>query len=97
MPLTEEQESLILEDFKRIFQEQYGDAWMTKLTTNLRPSPIQQIATLRGVSVSDVKKVRSKLMKLGIFWRLYTEAAQAAEEELHNTENTLVGSQELGS
>jgi hypothetical protein len=97
MPLTEDQESLILEDFKRIFQELYGDAWMTKLTTNLRPSPIQQIATLRGVSVTDVKKVRAKLMKLGIFWQLYTQAAQAAEEELHNTENTFVSSQDLGS
>lgn len=96
MPLTEDQENLILEDFKRIFQQQYGDVWMTKLTKNLRPSPIQQIATLRGVSIKDVRKVRSKLMHVGIFLNVYTAATQAVNEELDNTQDTFISSQYLG-
>ncbi len=65
MPLSEEQRDLILQDLIDIFQARYGDQWRAKLTTNLKPSPIHQIAEQRGVSVSDVKKVRSQLLAVG--------------------------------
>ncbi len=44
MPLTQELRDIILQDFIDIFQAKYGDQWKDKLTTNLRPSPIRQIA-----------------------------------------------------
>ena len=65
MPLTEEQKNLIVQDFIDIFQARYGEGWRSKLTTNLRPSPIQQIAEQRGVKVSDVRKIRSQLLAVG--------------------------------
>lgn len=65
MPLTEETRDLILQDLLDIFQARYGEQWRAKLTTNLKPSPIQQIAEQRGVSVTDVKKVRSQLLAVG--------------------------------
>ena len=68
MVLTNEIRDAILQDFLDIFQARYGEDWRMKLTTNLRPSPIQQIAEQRGVSVSDVKKVRSQLMAMGLLF-----------------------------
>lgn len=65
MPLTEEKRDLILQDLLDIFQARFGDQWRAKLTTNLKPSPLQQIAEQRGVSVTDVKKVRSQLLAVG--------------------------------
>lgn len=71
MPLTEEQESQILEDFLVIFYDKYGARWREHLTTNLRPSPIHQIAEQRGVTVSDVKKVRAKLLRMGLLFQVF--------------------------
>ncbi len=65
MPLTEEQKNLITQDFIDIFQAQFGDEWRKKLTTNLKPSPIEQIAQLRGVKVHEVRKIRSQMMAVG--------------------------------
>ena len=65
MPLSEEQRDIILQDLIDIFQSRYGEEWRAKLTTNLRPSPLQQIAEQRGVKMTDVKKVRSQLLAVG--------------------------------
>jgi hypothetical protein len=65
MPLSEEMRNLILQDLIHAFQEKYGEDWRSKLTTNLRPSPIQHIVEQRGVKVSDVRKVRSQLLAVG--------------------------------
>jgi hypothetical protein len=70
MPLSDELRDLIIQDFLDIFQARYGKEWRSKLTTNLRPSPIYQIAEQRGVSVSDVKKVRSQILNIGHFVNL---------------------------
>ena len=64
--LTPEQEQAIYQELLQIFQDRYGEQWRTKLTTNLRPSPIDQIAEQFGVSVSDVRKVRAKIMLFGL-------------------------------
>lgn len=64
--LSPEQEQAIYQELLQIFQDRYGEQWRTKLTTNLRPSPIHQIAEQFGVSVSDVRKVRAKLMIFGL-------------------------------
>ncbi len=65
MPLSEELRDTIIQDFLDIFQARYGDEWKTKLSTHLRPSPIKQIAEQRGVSIADVKRVRSQLIAMG--------------------------------
>ena len=70
MPLTEEIRDLILQDLIDIFQARFGEEWRSKLTTNLRPSPIQQIAEQRGVTVADVKKVRSQLLAVGQIYHI---------------------------
>ncbi len=70
MPLTQEQENQIFHDFLTIMKERYGDQWKHSLTKQLRPNPAVQIAELRGVSVADVRKVRSKLIVMGDFLRL---------------------------
>lgn len=73
MPLTEEIRDLILQDLIDIFQARFGEDWRSKLTSNLRPSPIQQIAEQRGVTVAEVKKVRSQLLAVGqIFHIIHT-------------------------
>ena len=76
MPLTEEIRDLILQDLIDIFQARFGEDWRSKLTSNLRPSPIQQIAEQRGVTVSDVKKVRAKLMKMGILFQAFQQSLE---------------------
>lgn len=65
MPLSEEQRDIILQDLIDIFQARYGEEWRFKLTSNLKPSPIHQIAEQRGVTVAEVKKVRSQLLAIG--------------------------------
>jgi hypothetical protein len=81
MPLSEEQRDIILQDFLDIFQAKYGEQWRTKLTTNLRPSPIQQIAEQRGVKVSDVKKVRSQLLAVGQLFTIISTMTQPLPSE----------------
>ena len=76
MPLSLELRDLILQDFLDIFQARYGEEWKSKLTTNLRPSPIRQIAEQRGVTVSDVKKVRSQLLAMGQVVQLFIQMTQ---------------------
>ena len=76
MPLTDEKEAQILEDFLTIFYDKYGAEWRNHLSTNLRPSPIRQIAEQRGVTVSDVRKVRTKLLRIGLLF----EALQSSYE-----------------
>jgi len=71
MVLTEEQSRLIQEDLLLVFQQRYGEAWRENLTKQLRPSPIVQIAEQRGVSIADVRKIRSQLRVLGQFFELY--------------------------
>lgn len=71
MPLTEEQEALIVQDLKEAFQQVYGDRWMFHLTANLRPSPIAHIAKQRDVSIHAVRKVRSQMLVLGQLFQLY--------------------------
>jgi hypothetical protein len=80
MPLTQELRDIILQDFLDILQARYGDKWKTKLTTNIRPSPIRQIAEQRGVPISDVKKVRSQLMAMGQLVELFTMMTQPISE-----------------
>ena len=82
MPLTPEVRDVILQDFLGIFQARFGDEWRSKLTTNLRPSPIQQIAEQRGVKVSDVKKVRSQLLAVGQLVQLINMMTQPVSPPL---------------
>lgn len=82
MPLSPELRDVILQDFLDIFQARFGDEWRSKLTTNLRPSPIQQIAEQRGVKVSDVKKVRSQLLAVGQLFQLITMMTQPVSPPL---------------
>lgn len=76
MVLTNEMRDLICQDFLDIFKARYGDEWKQKLTTNLRPSPLQQIAEQRGVSVSDVRKVRRLIILGGLYLQWYTSLCQ---------------------
>ena len=70
MVLSIEIRDVILQDFIDIFQAKYGEEWRHKLTGKLSPSPIHQIAEQRGVSVSDVKKVRSQLVAVGLLFEV---------------------------
>jgi methionyl-tRNA formyltransferase len=79
MTLSDEQRDIILQDFLDIFQAKYGENWREKLTSNLRPSPIHQIAEQRGVKVSDVKKVRSQLLAIGQVFQLISTMTQPLE------------------
>ena len=72
MPLSDEVRDVIIQDFLDIFQARYGKEWRSKLTGNLRPSPIYQIAEQRGVSVSDVRKVRSQILAVAQLINLLT-------------------------
>lgn len=72
MPLTAELKDRIAQDFIAIFQSQYGDEWKAKLTQNLRPSPIQQIAKQYGVSVSHVRKIRREFIAVGYILEFMT-------------------------
>ncbi len=72
MPLTDEQRDIIMQDLIDIFKARYGDDWRTKLTTNLKPSPLAQIAEQRGVRITDVRKVRSQLLLGGRLLQWYT-------------------------
>ncbi len=65
MPLSPELRDVIIQDFLDIFQARYGETWKSKLTANLRPSPIRQIAEQRGATITDVRKVRRQLVALG--------------------------------
>lgn len=71
MPLTIEQEALILQDLREAFEQVYGDRWMFHLTTNLRPSPILHIAMKHGVSLYAVRKLRSQMLVVGQLFQLY--------------------------
>jgi hypothetical protein len=73
MTLSDDLRDLIIQDFFDIFQARYGKEWRSKLTTNLRPSPIYQIAEQRGVSVTDVKKVRSQILAVAHFINVFTD------------------------
>ncbi len=66
MPITEEQRAQIISDLIAVFQERFGNEWIRKLNTNLRPSPVEEIAERRGVSLHEVRKARSSLLHLGI-------------------------------
>ncbi len=79
MPLTEEQKNLITQDFIDIFQAQFGDQWRRKLTTNLKPSPIEQIAQMRGVKVHEVRKIRSQIMAVGRIFHIFETATSGQE------------------
>lgn len=70
MVLSNETRDIILQDFIDIFQAKYGDQWRHKLTSKLSPSPIHHIAEQRGVRVSDVKKVRSQMVALGLLFQV---------------------------
>lgn len=76
MPLSEETHTQILADLISVFQTRYGDQWRTKLRGNLKPSPFAQIAEQRGVTVAQVKKVRSQLLRIGLVFAAL-EAAYA--------------------
>jgi len=84
MPLTEDQQIQIRTDLIEAFQTKYGEQWPMKLTKNLRPSPISTIADLRGVSVSQVRKIRSQLLMVGMVY-----------QALHSTMETELQSQTL--
>jgi hypothetical protein len=83
MPITEDQRNLIRDDLITAFQLRFGDEWPYKMTTNLRPSPISAIAQERQVSVSEVRKIRSQLLRLGIFF----SAMKQANEQLSAQES----------
>lgn len=80
MPLSPELRDIILQDFLDILQARYGDEWKKKLTSNFRPSPIRQIAEQRGVTISDVKKVRSQLMAMGQLVEIFSIMTQPIPE-----------------
>ena len=88
MPLTEEQELLIVQDLKEAFEQVYGDRWMLHLTGNLRPSPISHIAKKRGVSIHTVRKIRSQMLVLGQLIQLYNTLLEPIShpsiDESHN-------------
>ena len=69
MPISQEQQQLILQDFVEIFQARYGEMWSTKLTSNLRPSPILRMAQKHNVPVSEIKAIRHKLTIMGMMFR----------------------------
>ena len=56
----------VLEDLRDAFRAQFGDDWIRSLHRNLRPSPLQEIATRRDVTISFVRKKRAELMKVGL-------------------------------
>ena len=91
MPLSEETRDLILQDLIDIFQARFGESWRSKLTSNLKPSPIQQIAEQRGVTVSDVKKVRSQLLAVGQIFHIIHTLTQplpsSSDSEILNLES----------
>jgi hypothetical protein len=72
MVLTNELRDLICQDFIDILKANYGEHWKEKLTAKLTPSPIQQIAEQRGVSISDVRKVRRQVLLGGRLLQWYT-------------------------
>jgi hypothetical protein len=82
MPLSDEQRDIILQDLIDIFQARYGEGWRFKLTTNLKPSPIHQIAEQRGVTVADVKKVRSQLLAIGQIFHIVHTMTTPIESEI---------------
>ena len=82
MTLSDELRDLILQDFIDIFKARYGEKWREKLATHLRPSPIYQIAEQRGVTVSDVRKVRSQILAVGQFLNLLTDPFTFQTENL---------------
>lgn len=91
MTLSDDLRDQIIQDFFDIFQAKYGSEWRSKLTTNLRPSPIYQIAEQRGVSVSDVKKVRSQILAVAHFINLFnvclpTEPTEPSIFQTHSLE-----------
>lgn len=77
MPLSEEKHAQILSDLITVFQARYGEAWRANLRKNLTPSPLQQIAEQNGVSLTQVRKVRSQLLRVGLVF----EAVEAAYSE----------------
>lgn len=86
MPLSDELRDIILQDLIDIFQARYGEEWRFKLTSNLKPSPIHQIAEQRGVTVAEVKKVRSQLLAIGqIFHIVRTMTTPLSSETDTNT------------
>jgi len=80
MPLSQELRDVVLQDFLDILQARYGDEWKKKLRGKLRPSPIKQIAEQRGVTVTDVKKVRSQLIAMGQVVEIFTMMIQPIDE-----------------
>lgn len=76
MAIPDELRDLVIQDFIDVFQSRYGDNWRSKLTTNLRPSPIHQIAEQRGVRVSIVKKIRSQLVAMGLLYEVMQTMTQ---------------------
>lgn len=71
MPLTEDQRTMILQDFGKIFRDRYGDWWLFFLTSRLTPSPIAEIARQRNVSISSVRKIRKEIRCLGDIFLMY--------------------------
>lgn len=87
MPLSEEKHAEILADLIGVFQARYGDQWRTKLRGNLKPSPLSQIAEQRGVTVTQVKQVRSQLLRVGLVFA----AVEAAYAEALPSDTLTVG------
>lgn len=75
-------DELVLNDLRQAFRAQFGDTWTRCLHKNLRPSPLQEIATRRGVSISYVRKKRAELMHAGL----------AIQWMMANPEQSLIGS-----
>jgi hypothetical protein len=74
-------DELIFKDLIYAFQSKFGEEWYKHLHTNLKPSPLKEIAIAHGVSLHRVKQHRTKLMTLGLFFRDSFQTENESENE----------------
>ncbi len=61
-------EAQIRNELITIYQQRYGDGWRQIRIKNLRPSPVNEIATRLGVSIGKVRKIKQQqLFSLRVF------------------------------
>lgn len=75
MPVSSDTRTAILTELIHMFEEQFGQNWMSCLDKNLRGNPYKDMAVRHGVSENYVRSLRSKLMGVGAFLRCAQQAA----------------------
>lgn len=76
MRLTQIQRLHITDEFVHAFQIRYGIQWQKKLSSPLRPSPIDDIARKCKVSKNQVRKIRKELSILGQLMQILETLSQ---------------------